>query len=143
MKEFSPISLSNFISKIISKLLSTRLCPILPNLISLYMYGFVKGRSITENIMLAHEITDQIKNPNTCRNVITKLDMAKAYDSVSWACICLVLRWIGLKETLIDMVWRIMDNNWYSIIINGIIVGFFQSSRGLKQGDPFCLTYLF
>ncbi|XP_015160416.1 uncharacterized protein [Solanum tuberosum] len=34
------------------------------------------------------------------------------------------------------MVWRIMSNNWYSIIVNGKRYGFFQSTRGLKQGDP-------
>ncbi|KAK6786210.1 hypothetical protein RDI58_014735 [Solanum bulbocastanum] len=43
LKEFRPISLSNFISKIISKLLSTRLGPILPDLISLNQSGFVKA----------------------------------------------------------------------------------------------------
>lgn len=35
-----------------------------------------------------------------------------------------------------SLVWRIMSNNWYSIIINGDRHGFFHSTRGLKQGDP-------
>jgi len=43
---------------------------------------------------------------------------------------------MGFDEVFIDMVWRIMDNNWYSIIINGKRHGFFHSTRGLKQGDP-------
>ena len=47
LKEFRPIILSNFISKIIFKLLSKRLSSILPNLISLNKSVFVKGRSIT------------------------------------------------------------------------------------------------
>ncbi|XP_049348952.1 uncharacterized protein LOC125813502 [Solanum verrucosum] len=136
LSEFRPISLSNFTSKIISKLVSSRLGPILPNLVSLNQSGFVKGRSISENIMLAQEIIHQIKKPNIGSNVIIKLDMAKAYDRVSWSYICLVLRKMGFDEVFIDIVWRIMANNWYSIIVNGKRHGFFQSTRGLKQGDP-------
>lgn len=37
---------------------------------------------------------------------------------------------------LIDMVYKIISNNWYSILINGHTQGFFKSSRGVKQGDP-------
>ncbi|XP_019264570.1 PREDICTED: uncharacterized protein LOC109242178 [Nicotiana attenuata] len=39
-------------------------------------------------------------------------------------------------EMVIDMIWRTMSNNWYSVIVNGTRFGFFHSSRGLKQGDP-------
>ncbi|KAK6782013.1 hypothetical protein RDI58_019809 [Solanum bulbocastanum] len=62
--------------------------------------------------------------------------MTKAYDRVSWSITCLVLRRFGFGELFIDMIWRIMSNNWYSIIINGHRHGFFHSTRGLKQGDP-------
>nr|XP_019067280.1 uncharacterized protein LOC109119268 [Solanum lycopersicum] len=140
LTEFRPISLSNFTSKIISKLVSNRLSPILPSLISANQSGFVKGRSISENIMLAQEIIHQIKKPNIGSNVIIKLDMAKAYDRVSWSYICLVLRKMGFNEVFIDMIWRIMANNWYSIIVNGKRYGFFHSTRGLKQGDPLSPT---
>ena len=119
LKEFKPICLSNFISKIISKLFSTRLSRILPRFISLNKSGFVKGRNITENIMLAQEITHQIKKPYIGSNLIIMVDKAKTYDRVSWAYIFLVLRKMGFEETFIDMVWRTMAYNWYSIIING------------------------
>nr|XP_016437813.1 PREDICTED: uncharacterized protein LOC107763827 [Nicotiana tabacum] len=54
--DLRPISLSNFTAKIISKILSRRLNPILGKLISENQSGFVKGRLITENILLAQEI---------------------------------------------------------------------------------------
>lgn len=65
---------------------------------------FVKGRSISENIMLAQEIIHQIKKPVIGGNVILKLDMAKAYDRVSWFYICIVMRKMGFAERVIDMV---------------------------------------
>ncbi|KAK6782054.1 hypothetical protein RDI58_019850 [Solanum bulbocastanum] len=39
-------------------------------------------------------------------------------------------------DVFIDMVWRIMATNWWSIIVNGKRHGFLKSTRGLKQGDP-------
>ena len=126
LKDYRPISLSNFINKIISKILSTRLSSILPFMVSDNQSGFVKGRSISENIMLAQEIIHGMKLPKEGSNVVIKLDMVKAYDRVYWAYICIVLRNMGLSEVFIDRIWRIMSNNWYSLVINGKRHGFFS-----------------
>ena len=42
-----------------------------------------------------------------------------------------VLRKLGFSEHSLDS-----SNNWYSIIVNGVRHGFFNSFRGLKQDDP-------
>lgn len=34
------------------------------------------------------------------------------------------------------MIWRLLSNNWYLVLVNGQSNGFFKSSRGVKQGDP-------
>lgn len=47
---------------------------------------------------------------------------------------------MGFGEILTDMVYRIISNNWYSILINGQPRGFFKSTRGVKQGDPLSPT---
>lgn len=78
-----PISLSNFFSKIISKILSIRLNPLLSKLIWGNQSSFIKGRMITENVLLAHELDQVINHSNMGWNMIIKLDMAKAYDRMS------------------------------------------------------------
>ena len=65
-----------------------------------------------------------------------KLDMVKAYDRVSWRFLIAVLRRFGFGEGFIDMVWKLISNVWFSVLINGVPYGFFKSSRGLRQGDP-------
>lgn len=59
--DLRPISLSNFLNKIISRLIHDRLEGLLPKLISNNQSGFVKGRSITENVLLAQEIIVDIR----------------------------------------------------------------------------------
>ena len=83
--EFRPISLSNFTCKIISKLVNTRVRPILSSSISSNRSGFVEGRSISENIILTQEIIHRIKKPNIGSNFMIKLCMAKSFDTVSWS----------------------------------------------------------
>ncbi|XP_049362737.1 uncharacterized protein LOC125827465 [Solanum verrucosum] len=108
---------------------------VLPKFISPNQSGFVKSRSISENVLLAQEIIGDINKRNKHTNVVVKLDMTKAYDRVSWVFMTKVLRKFGFSEVIIDMIWRLLSNNWYSICINGQIHGLFQSTRGLKQGD--------
>lgn len=66
--------------------------------------------------------------------------MKKAYDKVSWIFLTKVLRIFEFSEILIDRVWRLVANNWYSVVLNGRSYGFFKSTRGLKQGDTLSPT---
>ncbi|XP_019256289.1 PREDICTED: uncharacterized protein LOC109234676 [Nicotiana attenuata] len=82
--DLRPIRLSNFINKVLSRVLHDRLEIFLPSLISPNQSAFVKGRSIFENILLTQEIVIDIRLRGKPANVVIKLDMAKAYDRVSW-----------------------------------------------------------
>ncbi|XP_027169406.1 uncharacterized protein LOC113769130 [Coffea eugenioides] len=135
-KHFRPISLCNFTNKIISKLLSARLAITLPPIISPQQSGFVQGRQITDNFLLAQELVADIRKSNRGGNMVIKLDMMKAYDRVSWPFLLQVLLYFGFSETWIDMIWSLISNMWFSVLVNGGSHGFFRSSRGLRQGDP-------
>ncbi|XP_059315792.1 secreted RxLR effector protein 78-like [Lycium ferocissimum] len=131
-----PISLSNFINKVISRVVQNKLENVFPSLISANQSGFVKGRCIIENVLLTQEVVSDIRLRGKPANVVLKLDMAKAYDRVSWDFLARVLRKMGFAEVFIDMIWRLIANNWYSVLFNGQASGFFHSTRGVKQGDP-------
>jgi hypothetical protein len=124
-----PISLCNFSNEIITKLLNARLSGLLPSLISQEQSGFVKGkgRNIHDNILLAYELVQHIDDNKEHDNVILKLDMTKAYDRLSCIFLIRIKRQFGFAETFIDMIWRILSNNWYSVLINGKPEGYFTS----------------
>ncbi|XP_060210563.1 uncharacterized protein LOC132637499 [Lycium barbarum] len=70
--------------------------------------SFVKGKSIVEYVLLAQDIIRDINKRNKLHNVVVKLDMAKAYDRVSWIFLTKVLRQFGFSEVIVDMVWRLV-----------------------------------
>ncbi|XP_071940698.1 uncharacterized protein [Coffea arabica] len=134
--EFRSISLCNFVNKIISKLLANHLASVLLKIISENQSGFVRGRLISDNYLLAQELISSIGWAARGGNVALKLDMMKAYDRVVWPFLINVLRAFGFGERWIDMVWRLISNVWFSVIVNESSYGFFKSTWGLRQGDP-------
>nr|XP_027101627.1 uncharacterized protein LOC113722544 [Coffea arabica] len=62
--------------------------------------------------------------------------MEKAYDRVEWPFLLFILRHFGFAEHVVDIVFRLVSNNWFSVLVNGEAAGFFKSSQGVRQGYP-------
>lgn len=77
-------------------------------LISKEQRGFMKGRSIFDNILLAQEMAQSIKKKIRVTNIIMKLDMNKAYATMSWYGLIKLMRKFGLCEGWIDIVWSVI-----------------------------------
>jgi hypothetical protein len=93
--EFRPIACCNVLYKCITKILANRLNSCLSELISSNQTAFVKGRNISENILLAQELVKGYhKNKGKARCAI-KVDLKKAYDSVEWSFILMSLLAVG------------------------------------------------
>lgn len=59
--EYRPISLSNVYYKIISKMLTRRMQPLLEKIISEKQSAFVPGRAISDNVLITHEVLHFLK----------------------------------------------------------------------------------
>jgi hypothetical protein len=85
VNQFRPISLTNFNYKIISKILSNWLKPLLHKIVSPMQSAFLKGRSIHDNTILAHEVFHSMKRKRGNGGLMAlKLDMEKAFDFMEW-----------------------------------------------------------
>ncbi|GAA0148055.1 hypothetical protein LIER_42980 [Lithospermum erythrorhizon] len=97
-KQFRPISLCTFTNKIVTKLISTRLSAVLPKVILDFQTGFVRGRLIQDNILLAQELVKRINKGKHGGNVLLNVDMTKTFDMLSWDFLKLILQKFGFSE---------------------------------------------
>ncbi|XP_070041120.1 uncharacterized protein [Nicotiana tomentosiformis] len=90
-----------------------------------YHAGFVKGRSIVENILLTQKIVTDIRKRGRPSNVVIKLDMAKAYDRLSWLFLRKVSRQMGFGEVFIDMIYKLVPGRALDDLFdNPNVIGF-------------------
>ena len=68
----------------ISKLLVHRLKPILPELILPNQKAFVQGSLLVENTVLAAEVVNGYHRNRGPKRIALKVDITKAFDTISW-----------------------------------------------------------
>ncbi|XP_026410456.1 uncharacterized protein LOC113305653 [Papaver somniferum] len=132
---FRPIGLSDFCFKVFTKIITSRFSALLPKRVSPQKVVFIKDRCIHENIVLASELVNEMKIKRR-GEVGLKLDITQAYDTLSWEFLLEVLRRFGFSSWFCDWILKLLDSARISILLNGGPIGFFDTGRGLKQGDP-------
>ena len=115
LDKYRPIALCNVIYKVISKVISNRLKPLLPLLIFPKQTGYMEGRQILGGIILTHEIIHSLKQ-NKKAGMLLKIDLSKAFNKLSWNYIQQMLAAYGFSPTWIRWVMNIISSS-FSILV--------------------------
>lgn len=104
--------------------------------------AFVKGRSISEAVLLAHEVLSR-SHLSTCQTSLMclKIDLAKACDSLDWRYLLTLLDQLGFSSHWCQLIGTMLRTS-FQIKLNGTLSSTYSATNGLRQGDPLS-PYLF
>lgn len=114
-------------------MLVRRIKPILHALIVPNQTAFVKDRLIMENTVLAGELVNGYHKKKGPKRITIKVDIAKAFDTLSWDFLFNCLEGIQLPPILTEWLRACICTPNFTIGYNGRVHGYFKGKGGLRQ----------
>ena len=129
--------------KAVTKIVANRLKPLLDHIISPNQCSFIPGRLSSDNIIIAQEVIHSMRNMKGKKGFMAiKIDLEKAYDCLRWSFMIDCLQELRLPDWLLRIVEACISSSSMQLLWNGSKSDVFNSSRGIRQGDPLS-PYLF
>lgn len=97
--------------------------------------GFIKNKSIVDNGLVCQSIVRGYSGAEGSSRCLIKMDLRKAYDTLSWEFIEAMLTKLNFLADFIQRIMVCVSSPRFSLMINGGTVGYFPSKRGVRQGD--------
>jgi len=118
--------------KEISKTVVERQKDTIPFIISPFQIGFVLGRNIHENIVVAQEmIHSMIKMKGRKGFFAIKVDLSKAYDKLSWEFIWRIFTELKLPNNIVNIIIHSVTSVETNVKWNGARTEYFRPQRGI------------
>ncbi len=135
LKNYRPISLTNYDYKILCFVLANRLQKVLKNIINEDQTGYIKNRYIGTNARLLCDYFEHCDNFEV-PGILLMLDFEKAFDSIEWNFMYKILEKFNFGNNFIKWVKILYNQPIISIKNNGWLSGDIPLSRGVRQGCP-------
>jgi hypothetical protein len=135
IQQYRSICLLNVLFKIFTKVATNRIALIADKIVRPTQTAFIPGRHILEGVVILHETIHELQRKKM-DGVLLKLDFEKAYDKVKWSFLQQTLRIKGFDPKWCDWIKNFVEKGSVGIRVNNDIGHYFQTRKGLRQGDP-------
>jgi hypothetical protein len=130
IKDYRPISLIHSFGKLIIKCLARRLAPELDRLVLQNQSTFIKGKSIHDNFRNV-QLTCKAIHSRRVPCVLLKIDIAKAFDMVTWTFLVDVIQHLGFSQRWTNWMSTILSTASTKVLLNGTPGRRIYHARGL------------
>jgi hypothetical protein len=135
IKNYRPISLSNYDYKIFAFVLAKRLQSVIGSIIHEDQCGYIKGRFIGQNTRLINDIYEYCE-VNEIPGAIIMLDFEKAFDMLEWNFMFETLKQFNFGSNFINYIKILYANPSIIVKNNGWLSESIKMQRGIRQGCP-------
>lgn len=97
--------------------------------------AFIKGRAIHDNYSYVSGLAKAFRKSKTPALMI-KLDIQKAFDTVSWEFLLKLLEFRGFGRKVTDCIVTLLSSATTRVLVNGELSDTIKLQKGLRQGDP-------
>ena len=133
------ISLLPTVYKVMSAVIHERLTPLAEQQIGSYQAGFRKDRSTIDQIFGIRQIVQKSFELNVETHHLF-IDFKAAYDTINREELWLILAELRIPKKLIRLLRATLDGVMCCVKVQGACSDFFESKRGLRQGDALSTT---
>ena len=132
--DFRPIAMIHSFGKLVSKVLASRLAPHMKYLVPVNQTAFIRGRSILDSFKYVQG-AGALYRKKKIPKVLLKLDISKAFDTLSWAFLLDVLQALGFSSRRRDWIAILVASASSRVLVNGVPGPKIIHRRGVRQGD--------
>ncbi|KAK5811979.1 hypothetical protein PVK06_027373 [Gossypium arboreum] len=112
LSQFRLISVCSILYKLVMKVIANRFKMVFPKFIGPEQAGFVAGRNINDNIIIAQEVIHSMKSKQKNKKwMAIKIDLEKAYDRVRWDFIDASFQAAGIPDFLRNVIMSSISNS--------------------------------
>ena len=134
------ISLINCLSKVFSAILNKRLIKLMENQFSNSQFGFRENHRTTDSLFILKTLINKYIHKNRKKIYACFVDLQKAFDSVWRNGLLYKLIKTGMGKYMYNIIKNQFSNTLFSIKTDNMNSEYFQTNRGVRQGDSISPT---